>query len=420
MENLELDKIGTLANQYDFEGAFQEVHELIKNIEKGSEDEQLSLHLNTRGLMHLQLGRYDDALEDCMKARTLNSNLDQTNLKLARLFSNHFESVFKNEMTKLTKGVDVKACATIATAYYDSGFYSHAAGYFRVALHKAKGQVKASLLNDLSACYLGSGFIIEAYKAAAKAVKINSAIDKTNFRIAESQLKKFGLDPNDFGKRLKVEKLSEAKHELEEEDISYLNKDSESLLESITSSITNIRNGKSSVEKNEHNLLLAGYLSHRAFCYLNLGKIDEAIEDCHEARKVDPLLDHSNLRLAQFFKEQYDELLKPLFEKLEKEISADTYNEIGIVYHNNGFYSNAAYYFQLAANISFELVKAESYNNLAGAYYEEGLIIDSLIASFKAVRFNPEINKVNYNLARMKLKAMGFTDSIVKKYTIEH
>ena len=113
----------------------------------------------------------------------------------------------------------------------------------------------------------------------------------------------------------------------------------------------------------------------------------------------------------------YNGKLKPLFEKLHQEISAETYNEIGTVFHENDIVANAAFYFRLAANMSYNLVLAESYNNLAGAYLNGGFLIDAVVASARAVEINPKINKVNYNLSRLRMKLIKFAKPLVDKYS---
>ena len=142
----------------------------------------------------------------------------------------------------------------------------------------------------------------------------------------------------------------------------------------------------------------------RGRCHLNLHQFDEAVSDCLEARTHSLNLGQADLRLAQFFKAEFDSSLKPLFDKLHADKCAETYNELGVVFFRNGFQANAATYFQLAAALSEGLVRAELLDNLAGAYLVSQHVIEALRASAEAIALNPSINKVNFNLASTQLK----------------
>ncbi|MGK7924046.1 MAG: hypothetical protein AB4290_02125 [Spirulina sp.] len=395
--------VGSRIEAHDFEAAFSEVDSLVESARS-----MLSYHLNTRGFTHLQLGRYSEGLSDCMEARQMNPDLDQNNLMLANLLFYYHESTILPAMEQLKQELSPTAFSKIAMAYHNTGFYVHAASYFQLALSVAETTQLAQLYNNLSASYLGAGLLIEGFQASAKAVLLDADIDKTNYLASLKQIEGMGQDPGALMPNYpSVEGNLNADNEINEALTYYFNRKYSDALASFDRIISDARKQLESNEDGEKGRLLPGYLNHRAMCHLNMGNFDEAISDCLEARKLDSDLEHTNLRLAQFFKAEYDSSLKPLFDELEKEISAEGYNNVGVFYFKHGFLAHAATYFQLAISLSEGLVRAESYNNLAGAYLDLGCPIEALRAASQAVALNPKIDKVNSNLASMRLKPMG-------------
>ncbi|MBO1348460.1 MAG: tetratricopeptide repeat protein [Hormoscilla sp. GUM202] len=403
LDSVHSSYVGSRIEVHDFEEAFSEADSLVESTRL-----TLNYHLNTRGFIHLQLGRYGEGLADCMEARQMNPDLDQDNLMLANLLCYYHESTILPAMEQLKQGLSPTAFSKIAMAYHNTGFYAHAASYFQLALSVAETAQLAQLYNSLSASYLGAGLFIEGFQASAKAVLLDAEIDKTNYLASLRQVEGMGQDPSvlmpDYPS---VEGRLDPDDGINEALTHYFERKYSHALESFDRIISDARKQLESNADDEKGRLLPGYINHRAMCHLNLGNFDEAISDCLEARQLDPDLEHANLRLAQFFKAEYDSSLKPLFDELEKEISAEGYNNVGVFYFKHGFFAHAATYFQLAVSISEGLVQAESYNNLAGAYLDFGCIIEALRAASKAVALNPKINKSNYNQASMRLKPMG-------------
>jgi tetratricopeptide (TPR) repeat protein len=416
LESVHSPYIGACVEKHDFAAAFTEADRLVMAVRAAPEESRgqtLSYHLNTRGFLHLQLGRYEEALTDCLEARQMNPDLDQNNLMLARLFFHYYDSVIVPEMERLREGLSAQACRNIAMAYHDTEFYAHAASYFQLAISVAEPEALPELYNSLGGSYLGSGHLIEAFVASAKALLLAPEFDKTNYLLSLWQLQGMGQDPGAFmpGYPLVVGTQAAGQRD---ELVYYLRKDYSSCLERFEQIVADARaqvspqSGAGTVPPAEDRARrLPGYLNHRALCHLNLGHLDEAIADSLEARRLDPNLGHANLRVAQFFKEKYESSLKPLFDKLKRGISAEGYNQIGLFFFKHGFQAHAAMYFQLAASISEELVQAEALNNLAGAYLDSGHTIEALRASSRALLLNPHISKANHKQACIRLKPMG-------------
>ena len=397
--------VGSLIEAHDFETAFAEIDRIIDRHRAGTEaarDDLLSYHLNTRGYLHIQLGRYDQALVDCTEARRLNPDLDQNNLSLANLFANHYHGTIVPGMARVQDG-SCRAMSSIARAYYNTGFHAAAASYYQLAISVAEIIGLAALYNDLSAAYLGGGLPIEAYQASARAVMLDPDLDRTNYSLALMQVEGLGQDPGVFmSPPARPQPCAEHSDGIDE----FLAHNHTASLRHFDQKVSEARRQLTADEDSPEGRLLPGYLNHRAMCHLNLGNFDQAVEDCLEARRLDIDIDHSNLRLCQLFRAKYNDELRPLFAMLKAEISAETYNAIGVVFHQNGLHAQAATYFQLAITLAEGLVLAESYNNLAGAYLDGGYYIEALRAASMAVALNPDINKVNYNLVRARLKPM--------------
>ena len=411
-ESLHSPVVASRVGEYDFEAALQEADRLVeaaRTAQAATRDLVLSYHLNTRGFLHLQLGHFKEALADTTEARGLNPDLDQNNLKLANLFANYYDSVIVPEMEKLRDGLSVEPCTKIAMAYHETGFYENAVNYFQLAISVATQEELNGLYDSLAGSYLGAGFLVEAFMASARAIAIEPETDSTNFLLSSWQLQGMGVNL-DMLLPPSVPRVIAPQNAIDrptDETAFYLSKDTASTLDRLNQIIAAERQKLSAAGSGGTPSRLPGFLSQRAFCHLQLGDVDEAIEDHLEARRLDINLDQTNLRLAQFFKAEFETALKPLFDQLAQKISAEVYNKIGVVYFDHHFYGNAATYFQLAASIAEGLVKAESYNDLAGAYLDAGLTIDALRASHQAALLNPDINKVNFNLAVIRLKPMG-------------
>ncbi|MFZ6766884.1 hypothetical protein ACO0LM_07325 [Undibacterium sp. Di26W] len=415
---------GARIEAYDFEEAFAEIDKLVralsaKDVLATNQIHALSYHLNTRGFLHLQLGHFREGLADCLEARKRDANLDQDNLNLANLLFHHYESLILPQMAQLKNKLTTDACRKIANAYHGHGFYAHAAGYYHLAISVAKQSELAQLYDSLSASYLGSGLIIEAFIASARAVLLNPAIDKTNYLLSLPQIEGLGQDPqafvSGFPDQPAMASYSSAS-EVQATGVDYLfaRKYVDSL-DFFNQKVDEARQQLAANNLNGIGQLLPGYLNHRATSHLNLRNFDLAIADCLEARSLDQSLGQNNLRFAQFFKAQYDTSLKPLFDALDTKISAAGYNDVGIHLHKNGFHVQAATYFQLAISISTDLVRAESYNNLAGTYFDAGYYIEALRAVSQAMAINPMTNRTNYIAISTKLKPMMLDQNALRE-----
>jgi tetratricopeptide (TPR) repeat protein len=404
------DVVSAAIAAFDFEAAFRAANGLVEAGRAAADKidtESLSLHLNTRGLLHLQLGRYAEALVDLGDARRMNPNLDQNNLPLGQLFKDHYESVFKPEMARLESGITADALRNIAIAYFETGFYANAASYLNIAISVADPSEVAGLYNMLSGAYLGSGLIIEALQASAKAIALDPETDHTNHGLALRQLEDIGQDPSPFLEDIppvppsdgaSAGSQGEAAADIVGGDHAAALDTLDPLVEAAKTKLQGAGAGGAASEE------LAALLLARGRRHLNLHHFDEAVSDFLEARRHSVNLGHADLHLGQFFQAEFGRSLKPLFDKLHAQISAETYNEIGVLFFNKGFHANAAIYFQLAAALSEGLVRAESLNNLAGTYLESQHIIEALRASSRAIALNPLISKVNFNLASLHLK----------------
>ena len=410
------DVVAAAIAAHDFQTAFLATNSLLVSRAVAGADnvqtETLSQNLNTRGWLHLQLGRPAEALADCVEARRMNPNLDQNNLMLARLFHDHYDSVIKPEMARLEAGISADAAHNIAMAYYATGFYANAASYLNLAISVADPSEVPGLYNALSGAYLGSGHIVEALQASAKAIALAPETDRTNYDLALRQIEALGQDPSPFlvdippvprrAAAAPRDQAAAAGDIIGGDNAAALNTLNR-LVEAAKAKLQGAGPATAGVDKalSEE---AAGLLLARGRRHLNLHQFDQAVSDCLEARSHSLNLGHADLRLAQFFQAEYDRSLKPLFDKLHAQISAETYNELGLVFFRNGLHANAATYFQFAAALSEGLVRAESLNNLAGAYLNTQHVVEALRASTQASALNPSISQVNRNLASTLLK----------------
>jgi tetratricopeptide (TPR) repeat protein len=399
--------VGAAVAVHDFEAAFQAIngHVMASRVVAGAvHGESLSFNLNTRGWLHLQLGRYAEALADCREARRMNPNLDQNNLKLARLFNDYYESVIKPEMARLATGVSADAAANIAMAYYQTGFSANAASYLNIALSVADPTEVAGLYNTLSGAYLGSGLIIDALRASAKAIALAAETDHTNYTLALRQIEALGQNPSALLDDIPPVP-PRATAAAAGPQVTLVSGNYAAALNNLNPRVAAAmaKLGGAAVD-NAASEEAAGLLHERGRYHLNLHNFDQAVSDFREARRHALHLGHEDLRLAQFFQAEFETSLKPLFDKLHAGICAETYNELGLLFFRNGFPANAATYFQLAVLISEGLVRAESLNNLAGAYLDSQHVIEALRAATQASALNPHISKVNLDLASTLLK----------------
>jgi tetratricopeptide (TPR) repeat protein len=425
--NPSLDPTGRAAiESFEFETALRIVHTQIDALARKprrNKSEAMSLHLNSRGWLHLQMGHYAEAVADCTEARRLNPNLDQHNLMLSRLFADYHESIIRPELGRLVGGLVPDACRNIAMAYYQSGFCAHAASYLELAIVSAAHAALPDLYNNLGGAYLGADLPVEALRASAKAVSLDPGIDRTNYDQALQVLAEMGQSPGPFLAGILAGPApssgaagpagSGATGPARGTGFGVSPRPAE--LGDLDGRIDEVRGRHDRGDRGASTMELVTLLIQRSRAHMNRHDFDRAIEDALEARRLDLHVGHGDLRLAQFLRAEFKRSLEPLFDRLHEASPAQTYNEIGAVFFAHGQHSNAATYFQLAAALGEELIRAEALNNLAGACLEMNLPILALRAAAQAVALNPEISRVNLNVASMRLKPMQLDQNALLK-----